>query len=118
MFIGACDKEMYAGQLIGYVLRPICNIPITWITEITHMEKPHYFIDEQRFGPYAFWHHEHRFHPIEGGVEMIDLVHYKLPYSFLGGLIHKVKLKRDLETIFSYRRQVLEDLFGTYNPPN
>lgn len=111
------NKKMYAGQIIAYRIRPAFNFPIEWISEITHVQEPHYFIDEQRFGPYKFWHHEHRFRPIHNGVEIIDTIHYKLPFGFLGKFLYSTKIKQDLEAIFSYRRTKLEELFGPYIIP-
>lgn len=104
--------QMYAGQIFTYKIRPFLNIPLEWVTEITHVQAPNYFIDEQRFGPYKFWWHEHRFNPIPKGVEMIDLVYYKLPYGFLGELLHRLKIKRDIQSIFAFRAEKLEKLFG------
>ena len=51
--------EMYEGMIIQYTIAPLLNIPMNWVTEITHIKDKAYFIDEQRFGPYAFWHHQH-----------------------------------------------------------
>ncbi len=111
-------KLMYPGQIITYTIRPFLNIPIEWVTEITQVEKPYYFIDEMRFGPYKFWHHEHRFKEIENGIEMIDTIYYKLPFSYIGQLLNSLKVKSDIEKIFFYRKKVLEDLFGPYNKIN
>lgn len=108
------NRKMYAGQIIAYTIRPVFNLPLEWITEITQVQEPYYFIDEQRFGPYKFWHHEHRFHPIPNGVEVVDMIYYKMPFGLLGKLLHKVKVKQDLEQIFSYRHAKLEKLFGPY----
>lgn len=107
-------RPMYPGQIIGYTLHPFWNIPVSWVTEITHVEKPFYFIDEQRFGPYKFWHHEHRFKAISNGVEMVDTVYYKMPLGFFGKTLHALKVKKDLERIFSFRRKKLEALYGPY----
>lgn len=112
------QDKMYAGQIITYIIRPVWNIPLNWVTEITHAQEPHYFIDEQRFGPYSFWHHEHRFHSIADGVEMIDLVYYKLPFGCLGRWLNSLKIKKDLEKIFSYRHAKIEEMFGTYSQKN
>ncbi len=106
--------KMYAGQIISYIIRPLWNLPLEWITEITHVEEPLYFIDEQRFGPYKFWHHEHHFKPIPHGVEMTDIVYYQLSLGIIGRAIHFLKVKRDLEGIFAYRHAKLEKLFGPY----
>lgn len=108
------SKKMYAGQIIAYKIRPLFNFPLEWVSEITHVQAPFYFVDEQRFGPYKFWHHEHRFHSIQNGVELEDIIYYKLPFGFLGKILNSLKIKQDLEAIFAYRRQKLEQLFGPY----
>ncbi|MBS0629393.1 MAG: SRPBCC family protein [Verrucomicrobia bacterium] len=108
------EKQMYAGQMIIYRIRPLWQIPIKWVTEITHVQKPLYFIDEQRFGPYNFWHHEHRFKPVPGGTEISDMIYYKLPLGPLGSLINRLKVRKDLENIFAFRKAKLEELFGKY----
>ncbi|MEF3254071.1 MAG: SRPBCC family protein, partial [Deferribacterales bacterium] len=79
--VSPVSSKMYSGMVIEYRVSPILNIPIKWITEITHVEEPYFFVDEQRFGPYKFWHHQHIFKEVDGGVEMTDLVHYILPYA-------------------------------------
>ena len=93
-------------------MRPILGIPLHWVTEITYVEKPYYFVDEQRFGPYAFWHHKHFFKAVEGGVEMEDIVDYKLPLGPLGSIAHALFVKRQVSDIFKYRNAKLEELFG------
>ena len=108
------DKKMYAGQFIEYVVTPILGIPTTWVTEITHVQNQHYFVDEQRFGPYNLWHHKHFLKEIEGGVEMEDLIHYKIPLGILGQMAHPIIVKPKLNEIFEYRRKKLVELFGEY----
>ena len=103
---------MYAGQIISYTVRPLLGIPLYWVTEITQVRDQEFFIDEQRFGPYAFWHHSHFFKPVEGGVEMTDLVHYKIPFGIFGTIAHKLFVKKQLEGVFDYRRMALEKIFG------
>lgn len=95
--------KMYGGQIIEYTVRPILNIPLYWMTEITQVEHLKYFVDEQRFGPYSLWHHQHQFKEVEGGVEMTDIVHYKLPFWFLGDIANSLFVKRQLKSIFDYR---------------
>jgi ligand-binding SRPBCC domain-containing protein len=102
----------YAGQIITYKVRPILGIPLNWMTEIKHVREHEYFVDEQRFGPYRLWHHQHLFKAIPGGVEMVDLVHYKLPFGFLGNLAHGLFVRRQLEDIFDFRYRTLEERFG------
>lgn len=108
------SDKIYAGQIITYNVRPILGIPLYWMTEITHVKDGVYFIDEQRFGPYALWHHQHHFREIEGGVEMTDLVHYKLPLGILGNFAHFLFVKRQLKGIFDFREKMLTDKFGKF----
>ncbi len=110
-------KKVYAGQIINYTVKPIAGIPLAWTTEITNVVDQHYFIDEQRFGPYSFWHHQHFFKAIPGGVEIEDIVHYKLPLGFLGDIANALFVKKQLQGIFAYRIQKLNELFGEYKNP-
>lgn len=105
-------EAMHAGAIIAYTIRPALGLKVRWVTEITHVEAPHFFVDEQRFGPYRFWHHQHRFRAVEGGVEAEDLVHYALPLGPLGAFTHAVTVRKRLEAIFAYRREVLAERFG------
>lgn len=104
-------EETYAGQIITYTVRPLMRVEVSWTTEITHVERPNYFVDEQRFGPYRFWHHQHRFSQVEGGVEMHDLVHYLLHHDHLVGLINRLFVAPRLRRIFDYRGRKLQELF-------
>lgn len=109
------ESNMYAGQIIQYIVTPILNIPVKWVTEITHLVEGKYFVDEQRFGPYSLWHHKHFINPITNGVEMIDIVDYKIPYGILGQLMQPILVGPKLKEIFEYRRIALIKLFGNYN---
>ena len=105
-------EKMYPGQIIEYKVSPVLHIPIYWMTEITHVEDRKYFVDEQRFGPYAMWHHQHHFKQVDDGVEMTDIVHYKLPFWFLGDIAHFLFVKKQLQGIFDYRFAKTEKLFS------
>ncbi len=106
--------RMYAGQIIEYVVKPILGIPLYWMTEITHVADHQYFVDEQRYGPYSMWHHQHHFKAIEGGVEMTDIVHYKLPLWFLGDIANVIMVQSQLKGIFNYRFKAVDTKFGKW----
>lgn len=106
------DREMYSGQIIHYTITPMFGIKLQWVTEITHIMHNSHFVDEQRYGPYKFWHHKHFFKEIDGGVEMEDIVHYKLPMGILGRMVHPFIVKSKLKEIFDYREKKLKELFG------
>lgn len=107
------DEPMYAGQIIQYVVKPFPFMATKWVTEITHVIPGEYFVDEQRFGPYALWHHKHFIRETSGGVEMEDIIDYKLPFGFIGRLMHPIVVKSQLKKIFEYRKIKLESLFGS-----
>jgi len=109
------DSEMYAGQIISYTVSPLLGLKLNWVTEISHVNKPFYFVDEQRFGPYSLWHHKHFLREIDKGVEMIDIVHYKLPFSMISNQFHSILVQPKLKEIFEYRTAKLQELFGQYD---
>lgn len=105
-------ESMYQGQIISYKVFPFKGVPANWVTEITHIEDHSYFVDEQRFGPYAMWHHEHFFSSVENGTEMIDKISYKLPISMIANIFHNALVKPKLKEIFEYRKLKVEEIFG------
>lgn len=109
------DRPMFPGQIIQYIVTPIAGIKTKWVTEITHVSEGEYFVDEQRFGPYSLWHHKHFIKEIPGGVEMEDVIDYKLPLGFLGQMAHPILVKPKLKEIFDYRKKKLIELFGEYD---
>ena len=112
--ISGADRPMYAGQVLQYSVTPLPGFKTKWVSEITQYEEKKYFVDLQLFGPYAFWHHKHFVHEIDGGVEMEDIIDYKVPFGILGRMVHPILVKPKLESIFNFRREQLELLFGTY----
>ncbi len=112
--LSGADRPMYPGQIIQYIVTPILGIKTKWVTEITHVMDKEYFVDEQRFGPYALWHHKHFIKEIENGVEMEDIIDYKVPLGLLGQMVQPILVKPKLEEIFNYRQKKLIELFGEY----
>ena len=108
------DGKVYAGQIIEYKVNPLPFWTAYWMTEITHLKEGSYFVDEQRFGPYSLWHHQHHFKEIPGGVEMTDIVHYKNPFWWIGDLANTLFVKKQLEEVFSYRNKKVEERFGKW----
>lgn len=104
--------KMYEGLLITYKVSPMFNIPLSWVTEITHIREHSYFIDEQRKGPYRIWHHEHHFREVQGGVEMTDLLYYDVGKGFLGTIISALFVDKRVKQIFEYRGEKLTSMFG------
>lgn len=106
-------EKMYPGQIITYKVKPLPFFNASWVTEITHVKEDSFFIDEQRFGPYRFWHHQHIIREIPDGVEMTDIVSYKLPLGFIGRWFGGWMVRQQLKKIFSYRTLQMNRLFGS-----
>lgn len=107
----ALPAQIYPGLIITYKVSPLLGLPLSWMTEITAVSPGKYFVDEQRKGPFRFWHHQHLFEEQGPGVLMTDIVHYRLPLGPLGSLAHQLFVKKELQALFAFREQVLNDLF-------
>jgi ligand-binding SRPBCC domain-containing protein len=101
-------------MIITYKVKPLFGIKMNWMTEITHVKEQDYFVDEQRFGPYALWHHEHHFKKIDGGVHMTDIIYYAIPYGVIGRLSNSLLVRKEIQKIFAYREKMITGLFGVY----
>ncbi len=115
--VGDLPSKAYAGMIIRYRVRPLFGIPVTWVTEISQVAEPTLFVDEQRIGPYALWHHQHHFREVPGGLEATDIVTFKLPFGFMGDIAYHLIVKKKLREIFDYRNAVLQKRFGSLNSP-
>ena len=110
--VSEIPDAIYDGLVIAYRIRAVAGLPMAWVTEIKHVERLAQFVDEQRLGPYRFWHHLHRFRAVAGGVEMEDVVHYAMPWGWLGELAHAAFVRARLQAIFDFRRDYLQNYFG------
>ncbi len=108
------QSKVYEGMIITYKITPLLGIKMDWMTEITHVKEHEYFIDEQRFGPYALWHHEHHFEEVKGGVNMKDILYYAVPYGPIGRIANGVLVAKEIQQIFTYREKAINELFGVY----
>jgi ligand-binding SRPBCC domain-containing protein len=104
--------KMYPGMIISYRVSPLLGIKTTWVTEITHVQEHAFFVDEQRVGPYAMWHHQHHIKPHNDGTYMLDIVSYQPPFGFLGTIANEIIIKHKLKEIFDYRTQAFNKRFG------
>lgn len=109
------QEKMYPGMIITYKITPLLGIKLNWMTEITQVKDQEYFIDEQRFGPYKFWHHQHHFREIEGGVEMNDILTYGMPMGIFGQMANSLFVAAELQQIFEFRKKKVIELFGDYS---
>ncbi len=104
---------MYPGMIISYQVAPILKLKLNWVTEITHMIENKFFVDEQRIGPYALWHHQHLFEVVDKQVKMTDIVTYKPPLGFTGRLANTLFIEKQIKSIFEYRKIKMNQIFKT-----
>lgn len=109
------QEKMYPGMIITYKISPLLGIKLNWMTEITQVKEQEYFIDEQRFGPYQFWHHQHHFSAIDDGVEMNDILTYGMPMGIFGRMANSIFAAAELQQIFEFRKKKVIELFGDYS---
>ena len=107
-------NKIYPGMIISYHVAPILNIKLNWVTEITQVCEKKYFIDEQRIGPYSLWHHQHIFEKECNKVKMTDIVTYKPPFGLIGRIANSLFIKKQLESIFEYRRNKMDQIFNSH----
>ena len=105
-------KNVYAGQIILYKIKILPGIKANWTTEITHVKEDEYFVDEQRFGPYKFWHHQHLFTETADGMKVTDIIHYAIPAGLIGRFMNRLFIRKKLENIFIYRTKFLGSYFN------
>lgn len=110
--VSSAGDRIHEGQIISYRVKILPLVKVRWVTEIKAVDEGKSFIDEQRFGPYKFWHHRHSFEEIPGGVLMRDLIHYGLGFGPFGAIAHALFVKAKLRQIFGYRREILANRFG------
>ena len=110
--ISEAPEQMHEGLLIEYRVRPLFGIPVQWVTEITCVDEPRCFADEQKRGPYRMWRHVHHFEELEDGrVRMLDGVTYALPLGWLSAPVHRWIVRPQLRRIFDYRQERVRELF-------
>jgi uncharacterized protein len=102
--------QIELGTEFNYRLQ-VHGIPIKWKTHIIDWNPNSSFIDYQANGPYHTWHHTHSFFETPKGTLMVDEVLYRLPFGFLGDLFGRKFVKNDVEKIFNYRKQIIEQVF-------
>ena len=106
--ISDVPRSMHSGMIVSYRITPLVCVPTLWISEITHINIPTYFVDEQRLGPFRFWHHQHVFKEVGRNVEIQDIVNYAMPLGAIGEIVHAISVRKKVESIFDFRSKTLE----------
>lgn len=109
--LNVSDPQVQEGTLIDYRMK-IHGVPIRWKTRIEEWTPPKKFVDTQLKGPYQTWHHTHLFEDLGKGTLIIDWVRYRLPMAYPGWLVAGAFVRGDVETIFQYRREVIDQMIA------
>jgi ligand-binding SRPBCC domain-containing protein len=109
-------EDIYGGLLIEYSMKAVAGIAMTWLSEISHCDKPRRFVYTQRAGPFKFWSHEVCLTAIAGRTVLEDIVFYAMPLGWFGLILNKLLIANKLTMIFETRRKVLATRWGTSNP--
>ncbi|MEO6026981.1 MAG: TIGR01777 family oxidoreductase [Candidatus Binatia bacterium] len=102
---------MQTGTRIDYQLS-LHGVPVRWQSLIQEWNPIHSFVDTQTKGPYQRWDHTHEFEAYDGGTVIRDRVHYELPIGALGAMVAGRFVAKDVQTIFTYRREKIREIFG------
>jgi ligand-binding SRPBCC domain-containing protein len=105
------EEGIREGMVIDYTVKPLLGIPVHWQTEIGNVVAEKHFSDKQLKGPYKVWVHKHTFSKVNGGVLIQDEINYQLPLGFLGRMVHSLFVRKKIENIFDYRKQILFKIF-------
>lgn len=103
--------EIYDGMIIIYNVNLLPYYKTQWVTEIKHVKSPYRFVDEQKIGPYKLWYHQHFFKESDNGTLVEDVIHYSVPYGYIGKLLNRLFIARNLNYIFKYRSEALNRIF-------
>ena len=49
---------------------------------------------------------------MEQGTEMIDIVHYEVPFGFLGDVVNILYVRNKIQAVFDFRFKKVEEIFG------
>jgi ligand-binding SRPBCC domain-containing protein len=88
------------------------GFPLRWTSKICKWNPPHSFTDTQTSGPYRLWYHRHRFEAHGGRTRVLDVARYALPFGVFGEMAHAIKVRRDVQQIFAFRRRRIDEIFG------
>jgi len=105
-------EQIYSGLMISYSMKAVFGLPMAWLSEVSHCDKPKRFVYEQRIGPFKFWSHEVCLTEQGNGIVLEDIVFYAMPFGWLGQLLNKVLIADKLARIFKVRHDYLNGRWG------
>jgi ligand-binding SRPBCC domain-containing protein len=84
------------------------GVPFTMTSEVTAMDRPNLFVDQQTRGPFRRFHHEHRFHASGDGTVMIDSIEFSSPLGPIGRVVDRSFLERYMTKLIRERNLYLK----------
>ncbi len=105
---------IFEGKILKIKIKLFGIFPSFFLSEITELQAPDFFIDTQLKGPFAYWQHKHLLTEIDGGTKITDEVTFKFPLGFMGVAAYHLFGKEYLKGVFDYRKIVLEKRFGVF----
>jgi ligand-binding SRPBCC domain-containing protein len=99
---------------------PYAPIRIPWEAEITEFVWNEHFCDRQLRGPFAHWHHCHRFHPttrdesgiMVQGTVVRDQIEYEMHLGIVGEMVNAFHTARQIRNTFAYRQSRTAELLS------
>lgn len=83
------------------------------VGEVTVWEPGTRFVEEQREGPFRKWVHHHLFEKVGESTRVRDRIEYEGPSGALGLLMPARMIESELQQMFAYRQNKLQELMKT-----
>lgn len=106
---GTTAGLLESGDVVTWRARHF-GVPLELTVEITAMDPPTYFRDEQVDGPFAELVHDHRFEEVDGTTVMTDEFRFSSPLGPLGRVVDRVVLRRYMRRLLERRNRALAEL--------
>lgn len=78
--------------------------------EITEFVENERYSGRQKGGALKKFVHTSLFEPVEGGTKLTSIVEYELPFSLLGAIMDKLKVRKDMEKASDYSMKRTKEL--------
>ena len=83
------------------------GIPWRMTSRITAFDRPRRFVDEQIYGPFAHFRHEHLFATHQNATRMVDRIEFSAPLGVIGRAAERLVLAGYLKRLVRRRNSYL-----------
>jgi ligand-binding SRPBCC domain-containing protein len=108
---GVTSGSIGLGQSVTWKARHL-GVIWTMTSQVTELDEPTRFVDEQQRGPFRYFRHEHTFRPTEQGTEMEDAISFAAPLGPLGWIAERSVLGWYLPRLIRARNAYLKTALG------